>query len=339
MVYEDATPTAVRLAGNTTTAKQFLTQTGTGTISAAPAWGTIANTDVSGLGSLSTLNSIDLTANVGSTVLPIVNGGTGSATQNFVDTNSTQTVGGVKTFTGVTNIEFIKSSIGNPYWWLINTNDSSTYGGMLQETYYGLHITSTNSTNIDSGLNRLYIGRYGSFTNPVAIGTSSNITFSSFSNFRNVLDDGTGNMQLAGNFNFKTNGTSSIGSTGAYASNLYAQTVNLNSTASLSGSSAGVIGVTGTLKTLDIQPAGNVTYSLGNGVYFFSGYIKTLNFNSTASFTGSTAGQINTTGLFLPVQAPTASAPSYVKGAMYFDTTANKLMIGGATAWETVTSA
>lgn len=34
-----------------------------------------------------------------------------------------------------------------------------------------------------------------------------------------------------------------------------------------------------------------------------------------------------------------AGAPTYVKGGMYFDTTLNKLRIGGATAWETVTSA
>lgn len=37
-------------------------------------------------------------------------------------------------------------------------------------------------------------------------------------------------------------------------------------------------------------------------------------------------------------QYTTAGAPAYVKGAMYFDTTLNKLRIGGATAWETVTS-
>lgn len=41
----------------------------------------------------------------------------------------------------------------------------------------------------------------------------------------------------------------------------------------------------------------------------------------------------------IPIQATTAAAPAYVKGAMYFDTTLNKLRIGGATAWETVTSA
>lgn len=44
-------------------------------------------------------------------------------------------------------------------------------------------------------------------------------------------------------------------------------------------------------------------------------------------------------GPIFPVQATTVSAPSYVKGGIYFDTTLNKLRIGGATAWETVTSA
>jgi hypothetical protein len=47
--------------------------------------------------------------------------------------------------------------------------------------------------------------------------------------------------------------------------------------------------------------------------------------------------QVNT-GTISPQQATTAGAPTYVKGAMYFDTTLNKLRIGGATAWETVTS-
>ncbi len=46
IIYEDNTPAAVRLAGNTTATKNFLTQTGTGSVSAAPAWGTIAGADV-----------------------------------------------------------------------------------------------------------------------------------------------------------------------------------------------------------------------------------------------------------------------------------------------------
>jgi hypothetical protein len=34
----------------------------------------------------------------------------------------------------------------------------------------------------------------------------------------------------------------------------------------------------------------------------------------------------------------TASAPAYAKGRMYFDTTLNKARVGGATAYETITS-
>jgi hypothetical protein len=44
------------------------------------------------------------------------------------------------------------------------------------------------------------------------------------------------------------------------------------------------------------------------------------------------------TAMFFPLQATTAGAPAYVKGALYFDTTLNKLRVGGATAWETITS-
>lgn len=44
-------------------------------------------------------------------------------------------------------------------------------------------------------------------------------------------------------------------------------------------------------------------------------------------------------GVIFPQQHATTGAPAYVKGGMYFDTTLNKLRIGGATAWETVTSA
>ncbi len=49
--------------------------------------------------------------------------------------------------------------------------------------------------------------------------------------------------------------------------------------------------------------------------------------------------KINSKCVFFPLQAPTASAPAYELGGMYFDTTLNKLRIGGATAWETITSA
>lgn len=48
--------------------------------------------------------------------------------------------------------------------------------------------------------------------------------------------------------------------------------------------------------------------------------------------------RINNQGVIELRQAATASAPTYVKGGLYFDTTLNKLRVGGSVGWETVTS-
>ena len=48
LIYENASPAAARLAGNTSATKNFLTSTGNGSVAAAPAWGTIAAADLPG---------------------------------------------------------------------------------------------------------------------------------------------------------------------------------------------------------------------------------------------------------------------------------------------------
>jgi hypothetical protein len=55
-VYHDGSNN-VRLAGSTAATKRFLTQTGNGTVSAAPSWGTIASGDVSGLAASATTDA------------------------------------------------------------------------------------------------------------------------------------------------------------------------------------------------------------------------------------------------------------------------------------------
>lgn len=49
IIYENATPTPTRLAGNTTTTKMFLNQTGNGSISAAPTWAALVSGDIPAL--------------------------------------------------------------------------------------------------------------------------------------------------------------------------------------------------------------------------------------------------------------------------------------------------
>jgi uncharacterized protein with beta-barrel porin domain len=73
IIYEETGGIATRLAGNTTTAKQFLSQTGTGSVSAAPVWSALPTV-------LPVLNRAGSTVSVavGNGVLPVLNraGGT-----------------------------------------------------------------------------------------------------------------------------------------------------------------------------------------------------------------------------------------------------------------------
>jgi hypothetical protein len=75
-LYENATPALARLAGNATATKNFLTQTGTGAVSAAPAWGTIAAGDVPTLNQNTSGTAAGL-----SSALAIGSGGTGQVSQ------------------------------------------------------------------------------------------------------------------------------------------------------------------------------------------------------------------------------------------------------------------
>jgi len=53
---------------------------------------------------------------------------------------------------------------------------------------------------------------------------------------------------------------------------------------------------------------------------------------------GNDAVNINGDGVLFPEASTLAAAPSYANGGLYFNTTDDKLMVGGATEWETVIS-
>jgi hypothetical protein len=71
----------------------------------------------------------------------------------------------------------------------------------------------------------------------------------------------------------------------------------------------------------------------------YSGNVVLGSATDTGTAKLQVTGAILATGTIMPQSAATASAPAYVKGAIYFDTTLNKLRVGGASGWETVTSA
>ena len=107
-------------------------------------------------------------------VLPLLNGGTGSATQNFVDLTSTQTVAGAKTFSSaVTATKF------NP--------TANTAAGN------GMYLPTTNTLGFSTnGINRITLNANGSFGIGITPGNFSDLTFA------DPFFDVAGNMQLKG---------------------------------------------------------------------------------------------------------------------------------------------
>jgi len=67
-----------------------------------------------------------------------------------------------------------------------------------------------------------------------------------------------------------------------------------------------------------------------------SGNLSIGNTNNIYKLDVSGTGRF--TGILILAQYTTATRPAYVKGSQFFDTTINKMVIGGATAWEVVTS-
>lgn len=106
IIYEDVTPTSARLAGNTTTTRKFLSQTGNGSISAVPGWlalvsGDIPNNAANTTGSAATLttprgiygNNFDGSAAL-TQIIASTYGGTGNGFTKFTGPTTSE-----KTFT------------------------------------------------------------------------------------------------------------------------------------------------------------------------------------------------------------------------------------------------
>lgn len=228
---------------------------------------------------------------------------------------------------------------------LINPTETATGSGM--KLLADFQVGGTSKTRIDTFGNHIISS--GSGAGFVAFNTTDEVTnyerarmYWSSNVFRIATElGGTGNTRdlqiLSGGRSLLVQGTSSAN--GAYQ-------MTAGSTSSTSGEilklSATFTATSGNNVGLDVAPVLN-----GSGT---QGYTALL-VNPTETTTGSgnklladfqvggtSKVSIKNDGVIFPVKAATASAPTYVKGGIYFDTTLNKLRVGGAIGWETVSS-
>lgn len=99
IIYGSGTNANARLAGNTTSTKKFLTQTGNGSVSAAPSWGTVTASDV-GLGNVENTALSTWTGSTNITTLGTIATGTWNGT--VIADNKIASVLTGKTYNGLT---------------------------------------------------------------------------------------------------------------------------------------------------------------------------------------------------------------------------------------------
>ncbi len=132
IVYASAANTLARLSGNTTSTKNFLSQTGTGVISAAPVWSTISASDIGSGQALTRTNDTNVTLTLGGTPTTALLAAT-SLTLGW-----TGTLSGTRGGTGVNNGASTITIAGN-----LNFAGAFTTSGAFAVTQ-----TYTNTTNV-----------------------------------------------------------------------------------------------------------------------------------------------------------------------------------------------
>ena len=146
IVYGSGTNAATRLAGNTTATKNFLSQTGTGSVSAAPSWSTVSKSDV-GLGSVENTALSTWAGTSSITTLGTIATGTWSATAIAANKGGTgqtgYTSGDLLYASGTTALT--KLGVGSSGQVLTSNGSAPTWAASTGGTYFTSSTTQPSS--------------------------------------------------------------------------------------------------------------------------------------------------------------------------------------------------
>jgi len=275
-VYSSAANTLAKLAGNTTTTKKFLIQTGTGSVSAAPEWGTVSGSDVSGniSGSAgSVANALTL-----GTYLTGTSFNGSSAVTATVDATSANTVSKV----------------------VARDSNGDFSAGTITATLSGAATSATTATNLAGGAANQIAYQTGSGATGFATAPSSSNTYFYWNGSAfawGAVTSGTVTSITAGSYltggTITTSGTLAVDATSANtASKVVARDASGNFsagtiTANLSGNATTSSSCTGNAAT-----ATNVAYS------GLTGTVPTWNQNTTGNAATATALSNGTNSIY-----------------------------------------
>lgn len=282
ILYSSAANTLSKLAGNTTTAKQYLSQTGNGTVSAAPAWATIAGSDITGA-ALTKSDDTNVTLTLGgssSTALlraaSLTLGWTGTLSGARGGTGVANTGLTITLSSGATGKYLASDSSGNASWAALSGATVTSLTGTANQV-----LVNGTSASATTGAITL--------TTPQDIATSSTVQFTKIGLGAAVISSSVFSLQntltLGTSYGIYSNITYS-GTSGSFVAAISAQP-NINPT---TGALSQAIGL---YSSLSIAPTSGGSVTLAAGVYTdlgsstgtvsraYGGYFNTPNFGTT----------------------------------------------------------
>ena len=355
LVYHDGTDN-VRLAGNTTTSRRFLRQTGTGTVSAAPAWDGLVDGDIPTALTGKTYNGLTLTA---ATTGFTVAGGTTSKTLTVSNTltlagtdASTLNIGaggtlGSAAFTASTAYA---PAAGSSSITTVGTIGSGTWQGTAVAIGYG----GTGASTKAAGFNALSpITTLGDLIYGDGANSNARLAGNTLAAKRFLTQTGNGTVSAAPGWNAIVDGDLPSALTGktyngltltalatgfTVAGGTTAKTLQVNNNLTLSGTDGSMLNIGGggtlgsaaftastayepTITTLSVSKG-------GTGVGTLTGLVKG---NGTSAFSAAVAG----TDYLTPGGTETLTNKTY--NALTLTAAATGFTIAGGTASKTLT--